>query len=146
VTGAVVFVALLVAPFLVMVLAFTGQFYRYAGWFARGILRRPSVAVPLVRSMLSPHTGSDWKFGRPHRMEADNAKAKLHIWGYNFSEEAHLLHEGREIELPKWEQYILNRGLRRRAKLLNAEWRAGLQAARQAALLKMAESYCEIYE
>jgi hypothetical protein len=111
----------------------------------RHVVRRRTVCEPIRRSILSPATGSDWQVTAGIRIEAKNSGLKSRAWAYNFTEEAHLFHDGAEIKLAKWEQYMLNRALRARAKSVNKEKTLALRAANDQRILQLAEGICQTY-
>jgi uncharacterized protein (DUF1778 family) len=111
----------------------------------RHIMRRRTVCDPIRRSLLSPATGADWEIQTGTRIEARNDGLKSRAWAHSSSEEAHLFHGGAEIKLAKWEQYMLNRALRSRAKSIEHDRALALRAANDERILQLAEGICQTY-
>lgn len=113
--GALIFIAVFAGlPALGLYLTFSNKLMVAFAWFMRSILRRKSLATPIAKCLLSPISSNDWEFSGGDRMDADNVKIGLRVWGYKFSNETHLFRGRDEIVLKAWERATINAALRKR--------------------------------
>jgi hypothetical protein len=109
--------------------------------------RRSSVITPLTKAILSPAMGGDWRLSDQGtlRIEIENRDVGVSAWAYSFSKEAHLFKGGKEIALAGWEQWLLNRCLRKRQKSRAGELASASAVANDELVVELAESFVSKY-